>query len=149
MREIFRREIEALLRSVPSAVTAETRRLRAVHYEFLPWLPRSAISFRLASETEVDSPADWQYYQVSESDCAALAEPIEAHGFDRLSYHFLLVDAAAALLSIDTKSFGLPGIVGEDGFLNPVFQPEVTDVDRSFRFNYCEYVAARRLEANR
>jgi len=145
VREIFRDEIDELLSRVPADVRDAP--LRRIHYDYQPWHPLSFISFRCADEWGEGNPAEWRYFQVALTDCSRLGDVIEAYGDDRLNYHHQLVEAAAALLDIDTTRYGLPPIVVEpDGFLRKLFVPEVTDFDKTLEFNYCEYVLANRLK---
>lgn len=62
-------------------------------------------------------------------------------------YHRLLIEAAEAMLSIDFSKYGQPQTVDDFCRYGP-FQVRVSDPDGTFNFNYCEYVLARRLDAN-
>ena len=70
----------------------------------------------------------------------------------------MLTEAAEALLSIDFGKYINPKLptpllnlrdwiaIDDEFCLNKTFFLQVYDPDESFRFNYCEYVMARRLE---
>jgi hypothetical protein len=94
----------------------------------------------------------WKCYFSAESDGSLIREKHEAWHKEkpnkRLVYHKLLIEAAEALLSVDFRKYGNPywTTVDESFCLNKTFLLQVYDVDQSFRFNYCEYVLARRLE---
>jgi hypothetical protein len=152
VRENFRREIEKLLADVPAEQWADDQ-IRGVLYEFVPWHRMSSVTI----QTQGDDPRDigaWKYYFSAESDGSLIREEHEAWHKEksnkRLVYHRLLIEAAEALLSLDVgnycnKFWATP--IDDAGFcLNKTFLLQVYDVDESFRFNYCEYVLARRLE---
>jgi hypothetical protein len=160
VRENFRREIEQLLSEVPTAQWDDPE-IRGVLYEFVPWHRMSAITL----QTRDDDPHDigaWKYYFSAESDGSLIRDEYEAWHNEptnkRLVYHKLLMEAAEALLSIEFGKYCNPELPApllnlrdwtaiDDGFcLNKTFLLQVYDPDESFRFNYCEYVMARRLE---
>jgi hypothetical protein len=160
VREKFRREIENLLGKVP-AEQWDDPEVRSILYEFVPWHRMSSVTL----QTRDDDPCDigaWKYYFSAESDGALIREEYEAWHKEtmdkRLVYHRLLIEAAEALLSIEFGKFCNPQLpvpllnlrewtAIDDGFcLNKTFLLQVYDPDQSFRFNYCEYVLARRLE---
>jgi hypothetical protein len=152
VRENFRREIEKLLGEVP-ADQWEDDEIRGVLYDFVPWHRMSSVTI----QTRDDDPRDigaWKYYFSAESDGSLIREEYEAwhkeQSNKRLVYHKLLIEAAEALLSLDVgkycKKFWV-SVIDDGGFcLNKTFLLQVYDADQSFRFNYCEYVLARRLE---
>ena len=158
-RENFRREIKQLLGEVP-AEQWDDPDVRGVLYDFTPWHRMSSVTI----QTRDDDPHDigaWKYYFSAESDGSLIREQYEAwHNEEankRLVYHRLLIEAAAALLSIDfgkyinpklpTPLLNLRDWTATDGFcLSETFSLQVYDPDKSFRFNYCEYVIARRHE---
>lgn len=159
-QENFRREIEHLLGMVP-AEQWDDPDVRGVLYDFLPWHRMSSVTV----QTRDDDPGDigaWKYYESAESG-EFVQEEFEAwhneESSKRLVYHRLLIEAAEALLSINFGKFINPQLptpllnlrdwtVTDGEFcLNKTFYLQVYDHDESFRFNYCEYVMARRLEA--
>ena len=152
VREHFRREIEQLLAEVPPEQWQDND-IRGVLYEFVPWHQMSSITV----QTEDDDPRDiggWKYYFSAESDGSLIREEHEAwlgeKSNKRLVYHKLLIEAAEALLSIDFSRYGDPDRTVFDEFcLEKTFYLQVYDVDETFRFNYCEYALARRLEPAR
>ena len=122
-----------------------------VLYEFVPWHRMSSVTI----QTRDDDPRDigaWKYYFSAESDGSPIRVEHEAwhkeESNKRLVYHKLLIEAAEALLSLDFGKYGNPywTMIDDDFCLNKTFLLQVYDVDQSFRFNYCEYVLARRLE---
>lgn len=153
VRENFRREIERLLGEVPAEQWADDE-VRGVLYEFVPWYRMSSVTI----QTQEDDPRDigaWKYYFSAESDGSLIREEHEAWHREetnkRLVYHKLLIEAAEALLSLELGHYGNPYWTTIDGdfCLNKTFLLQVYDVDQSFRFNYCEYAMARRLDAER
>jgi hypothetical protein len=159
-RENFRREIEQLLGEIPTEQWDDPE-VRGVLYEFVPWHRMSSVTL----QTQDDDPRDigaWKYYFSAESDGALIREQYEAwHNEEtnkRLVYHKLLIEAAEALLSIDFGKYNnsqLPvpvrnlrfwTAIDDEFCLNKTFFLQVYDPDESFRFNYCEYVMARRHE---
>jgi hypothetical protein len=147
MMNHFVLEIEYLLQKVPAEVWADGS-LRGLLYDFLPWHGMSSIAIQ-AAEDDPHDPASWKYYDCADSDGSRIREEVALYRTakeKRLVYHRLLIEAAEALLSIDFGQYGQPTTV--DGFcLYKPFQLQVTDADQTFRFNYCEYVLARRLDA--
>jgi len=150
VRENFRREIEQLLREVPPDQWADDE-IRGVLYEFAPWHRMSSVTI----QTRDDDPRDigaWKYYFSAESDGSLIRQEHEAwhkeNSNKRFVYHKLLIEAAEALLSLDFGKYGNRywTTIDDDFCLNKTFLLQVYDVDQSFRFNYCEYVLARRLE---
>jgi hypothetical protein len=154
-RENFRREIERLLGEIPAAQWVDPE-VRGVLYEFVPWQRMSSVTL----QTEDDDPRDigaWKYYFSADSDGELIQECYESWHNEqtskRLVNHRLLIEAAEALLSIDFGKYVNPQLLDlrdwnavDDGFcLNKTFYLQVYDPDESFRFNYCEYVMARRL----
>jgi len=150
VREHFRCEIEKLLGQVPADQWADPE-LRGVLYEFVPWYRMSSVTI----QTWNDDPRNiraWKYYFSAESDGSLIREEHEAWHNEKskkwLVYHQLLIEAAEALLSLDFGKYDNPHWtpIDNDFCLNKTFLLQVYDVDQSFRFNYCEYVFARRLE---
>ena len=160
VRENFRREIEQLLTEVP-AEQWDDPDVRGVLYDFTPWHRMSSVTI----QTQDDDPRDigaWKYYFSAESDGALIREQHDAwHNEDtnkRFVYHRLLIEAAEALLSINFGKYINPKLPApllnlrdwtaiDGGFcLSKTFFLQVYDPDESFRFNYCEYVMARRHE---
>ncbi|MFO0881094.1 MAG: hypothetical protein U0840_27540 [Gemmataceae bacterium] len=158
----FQREIEQLLAEVPAEQWDDSE-VRGVLYEFVPWHKMSSITL----QTRDDDPRDigsWKYYFSADSDGSLIEAEFAAWENEetnkRLLYHRLLLEAAEALLSIDFSKHINPELptpvlnlrdwtaISDDGFcLNKTFYLQVYDPDESFRFNYCEYVLARRHEA--
>jgi hypothetical protein len=139
-------EIEHLLQKVPAAVWADDS-LRGLLYDFLPWHGTSSIAIQTAEDDPHD-PASWKYYDCADSDASRIREEVALYrtaSEKRLVYHRLLIEAAEALLSIDFGRYGQPTTVYGFCLYKP-FQLQVTDPDQTFRFNYCEYVLARRLD---
>jgi hypothetical protein len=148
VKQNFVRELEHLLPMVPSSAW-EDPCIRGLIYDFIPWelMSPSSIAIQTADDDEHD-PASWKYCDCAYSDGARVGEELELYRQtnDRLVYHRLLIEAAEALLSIDFSRYGQPTTI--DGFcLFGPFQVQVYDLDQTFRFNYCEYVLARRLNA--
>ena len=145
MQKNFVREIKYLLGRVPSKQWKDPA-IRGIVYDLTPWHRMSSLTV----QTSEDDPRDiggWKYYCSAESDASRIKAEIEQwlDSRDRLVYHNLLIEAAEALLSIDFSKYGQPVTI--DGFcLYKPFQLQVYDADETFRFNYCEYVLARRLE---
>jgi hypothetical protein len=142
----FVNEIEYLLSQIPAEQWADLGRC-GLCYGFLPWHGWSAITL----QTRDDPPnnvAAWKYYTSAESDGSRVAAEIEEYNTNgnRLVFHRLLIEAAEALLRVDLTRYD-PELVARDEFspYSP-FHVQVYDVDKSFEFNYCEYVLARRLE---
>jgi hypothetical protein len=159
-REKFRREIEKLLGEVP-AEQWDDPEIRGLLYDFVPWHRMSSVTL----QTRDDDPSDigaWKYYYSAESDGSLIREEFEAWHKEttnkRLVYHKLLIEAAEALLSIEFGKYCNPQLpvpllnlrdwtaIDDEFCLNKTFLLQVYDSDQSFRFNYCEYVMARRLE---
>lgn len=160
--EHFCQEIELLLGKIPKKWWNED--IRGVLYEFVPWHNRSSIGLQTA-EDDPREIGEWKYYDSPAwSDGALLAEEYEAYdqaienGSGSLVFHFLLLAAAEALLSTEFTRFinpRLPAAVrnlrfwtatDKDRGLNNTFLLQVYHPDQLFKFNYCEYVCARRLE---
>jgi hypothetical protein len=158
-RENFRREIEHLLGKVP-AEQWDDPDLCGVLYDFIPWHRISSVTLQTRDDDPRDSAA-WKYYSSAESgefvqgEFAAYRTAATNGG---LVYHKLLIEAAEALLGIEFGKHNNPGLpvavrnlrfwtASHDGFsLNGTFLLQVYHADQVFRFNYCEYVMARRLE---
>jgi hypothetical protein len=160
VRKNFRREIEQLLGKVP-AEQWDDPDVRGVLYEFVPWHRMSSVTL----QTRDDDPHDigaWKYYVSADSDGSLIRTEFEAYHSEttngKLVYHTLLIEAAEALLSIEFGKYcnqQLPApllnlrfwTASLDGFcLNKTFLLQVYHPDETFRFNYCEYAMARRLE---
>jgi hypothetical protein len=104
----------------------------------------------------------WKDYFSADSDGSLIREEFEAWDNETtnkgLVYHTLLIEAAEAFLSIEFGKRCNPKLpvkllnlrdwtVSLDGFcLNKTFLLQVYHADEVFRFNYCEYAMARRLE---
>ena len=150
MQQQFVGEIKHLLSEVPQALWADDS-VCGLMYDFLPWYDISAVSVQTLGDDAGD-PAAWQYYNCVQSDCSRLADIVssyESSQSQKLHYHGLLIEAAAALLSLDFSAYGFPQTVSEDGIgLYTPFLLQVTDMDGTFRFNYCEFVLAQRLAAS-
>jgi hypothetical protein len=125
--------------------------LCGVLYEFVPWYRMSSVTI----QTRDDDPRDiggWKYYFSAESDGSLIRDEHEAWRnepvYKRLVYHKLLIEAAEALLSLSFDRYGNPNwtTINDNFCLNKTFFLQVYDVDKTFKFNYCEYVMARRLE---
>jgi hypothetical protein len=158
-RENFRREIEHLLGKVP-AEQWDDPDIRGVLYDFIPWHRSSSVTL----QTRDDDPRDigaWKYYDSAESGEFVQGEFEAYHNATTdggLVYHKLLIEAAEALLGIEFGKYINPRLpvpvrnlrfwtASLDGFsLNKTFFLQVYHADQEFRFNYCEYVMARRLE---
>ena len=157
-RENFRREIEQLLGEVP-AKQWDDPDVRGVLYDFTPWHRMSSVTIQARDDDPRDIGA-WKYYFSAESGEFVQKEFDEyrdATTGGELVYHRLLIEAAEALLSIDFDKYINPKLptamlnlrhwTAINGFcLNKTFYLQVYHADESFRFNYCEYVMARRLE---
>lgn len=159
MIQNFVREIEYLLEQVPSEQWQDPS-ICGIQYDLLPWHRLSTVTVQVR-EDDVRDPGGWKYYYSADSDTtriqAELAEYSQSSdgGF---VYHKLLLEAAEAMLMIDFTQYGQPhtnkaaGMRGS--YVSPIaefclyapFQIQVYDADHAFRFNYCEYVLARRLD---
>lgn len=159
-RESFRREITQLLDTVPPEQWDDPE-VRGVLYDFTPWHRSSSVTL----QTKDDDPdpgeiAAWKYYYSAKSDGSLLRDQFDAYHNSgdsrRLVYHKLLVEAAEVFLSLDFGNYCSPKHITpasnlrdwnpiDDGFcLNKTFLLQVYDLDETFKFNYCEYVLARR-----
>lgn len=147
MRENFLHDIRSLLASVPAGVW-DDRSICGLLYDFVPWHGVTSVSIQL-QEDAPSSPADWRHFECAHSEGDLVREAIqsyEAASDQRLAYHRLLIQAAEALLKIDFAPFGQAKTI--DGFsLYPPFRLRVEDPDRTFSFNYCEYVLAKKLDS--
>jgi hypothetical protein len=159
VRENFRREIKHLLGMVPTEQWDDPD-IRGVLYDFIPWHQTSSVTL----QTRDDDPRDigaWKYYYSAESG-KFIQEEFDSYRNAKtnggLVYHKLLIEAAEALLSIKFGKYINPQLpvpllnlrdwtAIDRGFcLNKTFLLQVYHADQEFRFNYCEYVMARRLE---
>lgn len=149
MRENFAREIEYLLREVPAEQwqSSEPPFVRGIMYEFIPWHGSSSVTI----QTTDDRPGDfgsWKYYFSADSDGSRIRSEIERYrqaDDPTLEYHYLLIEAAEALLGADFSPYGFAQVTDTWHLYGP-FWVQVYDMDRTFKFNYCEYVAARRMD---
>lgn len=160
VRDNFRREILGLLDEVPPEQWDDPT-VCGVLYDFVPWHTMSSVTL----QTDGDDPhdiGDWKYYFSAESDGTRIEDEFQAYRDaeenGRLVYHKLLIEAAEAFLEIDFNKYCNPQLptpvlnlrdwnpLDDDFCLNKTFLLQVYDPDQSFRFNYCEYVVARRLE---
>lgn len=142
----FRSEIEYLLAQVPGSIWQEQDTyLSGLMYDFLPWHDFSSIAIQTRNDDRFD-PASWTYYDCASSDCSRIQNELQLYrdGEHKLWFHWLLIQAAEALLAVDLASYGQLTI--EEGFPYGPFRLQVYDPDESFRFNYCEYALARRLD---
>lgn len=159
VREKFRREIVQLLGKIP-AEQWDDPDVRGILYEFVPWHRMSSVTLQIRDDDPRDIGA-WKYYFSADSDGSLIQEEFDAwHNATngRLVYHRLLIEAAEAFLSIEFEKYinsNLPTpllnlrdwtAINGEFCLNKTFLLQVYDPDESFRFNYCEYVMARRLE---
>lgn len=141
-------EILGLLDEVPAEQWADPE-LRGVLYGFTPWHRMSCVTI----QTSEDDPRDigaWKYYYSAESDGTLLKDEYELYASSSdppLVYHRQLIEAAEAFLSIDFSKYVGEGVelFNEIG-LSKIFYLQVYHADSVFRFNYCEYVAAKRME---
>ena len=160
-RDNFRREIQHLLDLVP-AEQWDDPDVRGVLYDFVPWHRSSSVTV----QTRDDDPSDigaWKYYSSAESGefVQAEFEAYRAAAEDGgLVYHKLLIEAAEALLGVEFGKYNNPHLpvplrnlrscswtASRDGFsLDKTFYLQVYHADQVFRFNYCEYVMARRFD---
>jgi hypothetical protein len=145
MRQNFTSELEYLLEEVPGEQWNDLG-ICGVMYDFVPWHKMSSVTVQ-TREDDPSDPAAWKYYWSAESDTSRISQEIERYqtAHDRFVYHALLIEAAEALLSIDFTRYGQPTTI-DRGCLYKPFQLQVHDLDRTFAFNYCEYVLARRLD---
>ncbi len=141
----FKSEIEHLLNSVPES-TWDDHSICGLMYDFLPWHDFSSIAIQTRDDDRFD-PAAWAYYDCATSDCTRIATEINLYKTrgHRITLHWLLMQAAEALLAVDFSSYHESPTI-EDGFLYGPFQLQVYDPDESFRFNYCELVLANRMK---
>ena len=147
VRKHFTAEIKTLIDAVPGELWEEPD-ICGLMYDFLPWHEYSTLAIQLRSDDPYDF-GGWKHYECVDPDGRELAEEFKIykqanHG---LAYHRLLIEAAEALLTIDFSKLVQCESV-QDGYLNPLFRLQVYHADQKFKFNYCEYVLARRLEQN-
>jgi hypothetical protein len=130
MQKNFLREIKHLLGKVPSKQWKDPS-IHGLGYDFTPWHRMSSVTVQTAD----DDPRDigsWKYYFSAESDASRIKEEIgqyqEARK-KRLVYHYLLVESAEALLSIDFSKY-IPNMITSDGFsFYKPFRVQVYDED--------------------
>jgi hypothetical protein len=147
IRQHFALEIDHLLSEVPADLWEEPETCGLV-YEFLPWHQYSSLAIQLRD----DDPNDiggWTHYECVNPDGRHVTDEfaIYEQANDGLVYHRLLIETAEALLATDFTRFGQDETT-DDGYLNRLFRLQVYHHDENFKFNYCEYVLARRLEQN-
>lgn len=149
-REHFVQEIGNLLDEVPAEQWAD-QSLLGIRYDFCPWHRMSSLTIQTYDDDPHD-PASWKYYFSAESDGSLLDEEYAAwhneQNNKRLVYHRLLIEAAEAFLSLEFGKHGNPywAAIRDEFCLNRTFLLQVFDLDKTFQFNYCDYVVARRLE---
>lgn len=148
MRENFAAEIEYLLRNVPAEQwqASQPPFVCGIMYEFTPWHGSSTVTIQTTDDTPGDF-GSWKYYFSADSDSSRIKSEIEQYrqaANGKLEYHRLLIEAAEALLGTDFSKYGVTQITDAWHLYGP-FQVQVYDMDRTFKFNYCEYVAARRM----
>jgi hypothetical protein len=142
----FVNEIEYLLSQIPAEQWADLS-ANGLCYEFLPWHEWSAITLQTRDDP-LNDVAAWKYYTSAESDGSRVAAESATWKTkpNRLLYHRLLIEAAEALLRVDLTRYVPKLVTGDEFSPYRLFQVQVYDVDKTFEFNYCEYVLARRLE---
>lgn len=145
IREHFTLEIETMLAEVPAELWEEPE-ICGLMYDFLPWHENSTLSIQLRDDDPYDF-GGWTHYECVNPDGRQVVEEFAIYNQapDGLVYHRLLIEAAEALLSIDFTKHGQPVTI-EDGYLYGPFRLQVYHGDEKFKFNYCEYVLARRFE---
>jgi hypothetical protein len=145
IREHFKLEIETMLAEVPADLWEEPE-ICGLMYDFLPWHENSTLSIQLRSDDPYDF-GGWTHYECVNPDGRQVHEEFEIYNKEPglLVYHRLLIEAAEALLSIDFTPYRQPTTI-KDGYLYKLFQLQVYHGDEKFKFNYCEYVLARRFE---
>jgi hypothetical protein len=150
MQQNFAREIEYLLSRVPKKQWKDPL-AAGLRYQFVPWYGGSSVTL----QTREDDPryfGDWKYYVSAESDCSRIRDEMAlyqgaAPDRRRDVYHRLLVEAAEALLGAEIGKYIPDMVTTRDSRLYHPFSMQVYDADGTFKFNYCEYVLARRLDA--
>lgn len=145
VRRHFTIEIDHLLTAVPPELWEEPE-ICGLMYDFLPWHRYSSLAIQLRDDDPYDH-GGWTHYECVNPDGRHVAEEFDMyeqanHG---LVYHRLLIEAAESLLATDFTPFGQPNTI-ENGYLNRLFRLQIYHADENFKFNYCEYVLARRLE---
>lgn len=148
LNQHFVDEIKGLLDAVPAEQWADPD-LRGVCYDYVPWHRMSCVTIQRRDEDPEDMAA-WKYYWSAESDNSCLEKEYEKYHESKDGgrvYHGQLIEAAAAMLSMDfSKYVGQPVDLIYGLGLNKTFFAQVYHLDGVFRFNYCEYVHARQLE---
>jgi hypothetical protein len=145
VKENFKAEIEQLVDAIPPEQWEDPDRCGLV-YDFTPWHQMSCVTIQTRGDDARDI-GGWKYYYSAESG-EHLEQEFEEYqqAKDWLGYHRLLIEAAEALLEIDFSRFDLPPLV--EGFkLYGPFRLQVYHADEIYKFNYCEYVLARRAES--
>ncbi|MCM2369371.1 hypothetical protein [Aporhodopirellula aestuarii] len=145
VRENFAREITQMCDEVEPELW-QNPGICGLMYEFLPWHEHSSIAIQLRDDDPTDPPS-WANYECVDPNGTNIEDEIAMYTSSPsdLVYHRLLVEAAEALLSINFSDFGQSETM-EDGYLYCPFRLQVYHGDEKFRFNYCEYVLARRLD---
>ena len=145
IRKHFAVEIDHLLAEVPSELWKEPG-IRGLMYDFIPWHEWSTLAIQL-DEDDPHDPGGWTHYECVNPDGRHIGDEFALYkqANHRLVYHWLLIEAAEALLGFDFTRYGQHETI-EDGFLSRLFKLQVYDADQTFSFNYCEYALARRFE---
>jgi hypothetical protein len=118
-----------------------------LRYQFVPWYGGSSVTIQTKDDPRYFG--DWKYYVSAESDCSRIRDELAFYQEtrDRNVYHRLLVEAAEALLILDLGRYIPHMVTNAEVRLYHPFPMQVYDADGTFKFNYCEYVLARRLDA--
>jgi len=124
-----------------------------ISFDVYPWHAYCALSIRSGSERNEYNPADWKLFELARTDKnSAFLKAAEAwHMADdetptRCAHQIF---CAAAMAMLDRRPSLVPGglrdhLLPEDFGFNHCLELMVFDVDRTFSFNYCEYLSACR-----
>jgi hypothetical protein len=140
----FKEDIEKLISQVPAEVWKD-RTICGLLYDIFPWHGYSSVSVQTRQCDEHD-PASWKYFEISESNGEFLKSEFSEYNKspDHLLYHSMLCRAAEALLEVDFGPYYASQTVS--GFqLSLPFRLQVLDPDKTFTFNYCEFILASKI----
>ncbi|MFC4877225.1 hypothetical protein [Microbulbifer halophilus] len=98
----------------------QDKTVSGVLYDVFPWHEYSAISFQ-TRECDGTDPASWKYFEVAKSSGEFLALEFANYEKDEsaLQFHFMLCEAAEALLAVDFHAYGLPQTVNHFHLYGP------------------------------
>ena len=140
----FKFDIEKLVSSVPNHIWQD-KTLCGLLYDIFPWHGYSAISLQTNKCNERD-PASWKYFEVSKSNGKLLESEFSTYNKNpnAILYHSMLCEAGKSLLEINLSSYNIKQTVFDFHLYAP-FKIMVYDPDKTFNFNYCEFILASRI----